>query len=402
MGQAKHEWMEAQERGWSAPDKFVCQNCVEDSYLKQLIAMNLTGNLCDYCGEAAEAAPVECLMEAISYGLHTEFNDFESAGCPYDNEMPEIPTDTTEDALASIPLECHEDLFTDIAESFHNDQWVSAPGGWWAGSHTHDNLRWSWERFAHAVKHQTRFHFGSQSSAQSSDPGEVSVADFLPLLSKLVERHGLLRDLPAKTKVYRVRVREEGATWAMDAEQLGAPPPERTRAGRMNPAGIPYLYTAFSQGTAVAETLSRPPQSVAMASYVTAEEMKILDLSKLPQVPSPFDAAKRSERDELIFLANFVWDIKQPVQKDGSEHIDYVPTQVICEFFAQAFQSSSNKKLRVAGIKYPSAVHPEHNNLVFFPRNEDYRNPFGHVSFETAKALDFKTWADLTNFLVHY
>ena len=115
---------------------------------------------------------------------------------------------------------------------------------------------------------------------------------------------------------------------------------------------LPYLYTAFSSGTAVAETLSRPSQLVALASYVTAEDLTILDLSKLPPVPSPFDAAKRSERDELIFLNNFVFDIKQPVQKDDSEHIAYVPTQVICEYFAQAFISSTGKNLSIAGIKY--------------------------------------------------
>lgn len=357
---------------------------------------------CDYCSGRGKAAPVESLMDAISSALLNEFNDFERAGCPYDSEMPEIATDSTEDALASIPLECNEYLFEDIARAFLNDQWVRAPGGWWAGSHTHDDLKWSWEGFARAVKHQTRFHFVNPRVTSTPDPGQVSVAEFLPMLGSLIERHKLLHVLPAKTKVYRVRLREAGATWAIDSSELGAPPPGKTRAGRMNPAGIAYLYTAFSQGTAVAETVSRPPLTVVTASYVVSEDITILDLSKLQPIPSPFDALKKRESDELIFLENFVSDIKQPVQKDGSEHIDYVPTQVICEYFAQAFTPSHGVSVKVAGIKYPSAVNPGHSNLVLFPRNDDYRNPFGHVKYEDAKTLKFSTWAELINYLHHY
>jgi RES domain-containing protein len=402
MGRAKQEWMEAQERGWNAPDKYVCKACVEDFYLKHLIDSNIGVNSCDYCGETVPAAPVECLMKSISHGLHNEFNDFESAGCPYDSEMPEIATYSTEDALVSIPLECHETLLEDIEGSFHNEQWVKAPGGWWAGSHTHDDLRWSWEGFAHTVKYQTRFHFGNLHGTRNNDPGEVPVADFLPMIGRLVERHKLLQVLPAKTKVYRVRLRESGAPWVLNAEQLGTPQPAKTQAGRMNPAGIPYLYTAFNPGTAVAETVSRPPQSVALASFVSMEDITILDLTKLPTVPSPFDLEKRYQRDELIFLENFVWDIKQPVQRDGSEHIEYVPTQVICEYFAQAFVPSNGGEAKIAGIKYPSAVNPGHSNLVLFPRKDEYRNPFAYVSFEGAEEVEFGTWEAFTSYLLHY
>ena len=31
MGLAKAEWIKTQERGWSAPNTYVCPDCVEDS-----------------------------------------------------------------------------------------------------------------------------------------------------------------------------------------------------------------------------------------------------------------------------------------------------------------------------------------------------------------------------------
>lgn len=402
MGRAKQEWMEAEERGWTAPAKYVCRACVEDGFLKTLIFRNRISTSCDYCNGKGMAAPVGCLLDAISYGLHNEYNDFENAGCPYDKEMPEIPADLTVDALASIPLECNEALLMDIADAFHNNQWVSAPGGWWAGSHAHDDLRWSWEGFARTVKHKTRFHFGNSKDQSNLGHGEIAVGDFLPMLGKLFARRKLFKLLSEKTRLYRVRLREHGASWEMDDEQLGAPPAEITRAGRMNPAGIAYLYTALSSGTAVAETVSRPPQSVAIATFSVSEQLTVLDLSKLPNEPSPFDAANRSVRDELIFLHRFVDDIKKPVQKDGSEHIDYVPTQVICEYFAQAYALTTDGATRIAGIKYPSAVHPGHSNLVFFPWSDGYGDSFSHVVFESAEELSFATWSDLTDYFIHY
>lgn len=33
MGGAKRGWMETQERGWSAPETFVCDQCVREPYL---------------------------------------------------------------------------------------------------------------------------------------------------------------------------------------------------------------------------------------------------------------------------------------------------------------------------------------------------------------------------------
>lgn len=54
------------------------------------------------------------------------------------------------------------------------------------------------------------------------------------------------------------------------------------------------------------------------------------------------------------FLWQFVNEISKPVAHDGSEHIEYVPTQVVSEYFAQAFQYAKGK--RIDGLIYPSAV----------------------------------------------
>ena len=47
MGLAKTAWMDAQERGWSAPDTYVCADCVDEGYLKGLIPDNVSSKICD-------------------------------------------------------------------------------------------------------------------------------------------------------------------------------------------------------------------------------------------------------------------------------------------------------------------------------------------------------------------
>ncbi len=47
MGLVKAEWIEAQERGWSALDTHVCAACVEDSYLKGAAREEACGNACE-------------------------------------------------------------------------------------------------------------------------------------------------------------------------------------------------------------------------------------------------------------------------------------------------------------------------------------------------------------------
>ena len=67
------------------------------------------------------------------------------------------------------------------------------------------------------------------------------------------------------------------------------------------------------------------------------------------------------------FLAAFSDEISKPVAHDGSEHVEYVPTQVVSEYFSQVFTYSVGKK--VDGLVYPSAVVNGGKNLVVFPRH---------------------------------
>lgn len=400
MGQAKREWEEAGERGWSEPDGFVCQDCIEDEFLKAIIQQQASSRKCSFCGGGARgfiAAPVSALMESISSAVHYFFNDPTRAGVPWD-DGPIIEGISTADMLMSIPLNCHDDLFEVVTDAFHETLWVDAADGHWSSSHAHEAMEDSWHGFVRAVKHDTRFHFHTSPPDAAAGPQEINPGDVLATIGQVVKSLGLVSAVASGVKLFRARVRGHASEWQPDETTMGAPPSSLARAGRMNPAGISYMYCAMKTGTATAETVGAPPFELVMAEFETTRDLTVLNLSDLPAQPSIFDDQNRRKFESLSFLHSFVSEISQPVRKDGSEHIDYVPSQVVCEWFAQVFRPRSGLG-RLDGLLYPSAVAPGGRNLVIFPTERGYRRSFDTVKYLHATATELQNWTELTAML---
>src|SRR5581483_4057045 len=394
MGGAKREWMEAQERGWAAPERWVCSDCVSDAHLKQLINEAVESQECDYCGRTDEddiAAPVEVIMPSIMGALTHYFAEPAGAGVPYESAEGGYaiePTDT-QDALLSLPLECNDELFEEVADaiSSQNDAWVEAADGHWASEQKNLELIHGWKRFAHHVKHRQRYFFSAAPPEYGQD---IEPSRLLPELGSVVSELKLISNVPSGSDLFRARIRSSSDTWPLDADNLGAPPPKKAAAGRMNPPGISYLYLALEYETALSEVFHGPPCSLAIGNFELQRQVRVLNLIDLPPRPSIYDHENLRLRELLIFLSAFVDAISSPVEKDGGEHIEYVPSQIVCEYFASVF----DLERPLDGILYPSAVRPGGRNLVLFP-NFSNREPFPHIALQGVEELNVETWADL-------
>jgi RES domain-containing protein len=387
MGREKSRMMEADERGWYEPEGYVCPDCVDDAFLKDVIRGNACKIVCDYCGRrtrAFSAAPVATLMESIGSTVFYYYNDPTQGMMSWDYEEDSWPSDTTDtcDVLESLAFDCHPDLFEDIAKSFVHDEWVETAGGTWMGSHPHEEMGCLWDHFVRIVKHEVRYFFDHALS--NSIDEQYEPATLLPTIGSLVKRLGLLGSLPVGTQLFRARKKDQ-EEFFLDAEQLGAPPSEIASSGRMNPAGISYLYLAFDQQTALAEIQHGQSDQSAIGQFEVLRDLQILNLTKLPDLPSIFDDNSRDEREGLIFLESFIEEITKPVEKDNRKHIDYVPSQVVSEYFALVFQPGNGEHLD--GILYPSAVHPSGRNLVLFPSERTYIRRFDQVGFKSGWLL---------------
>lgn len=389
MGRAKEEWIEAQERGWSAPETSVCPDCVDDPYLKELLTANASHCHCDYCErDAAEAFAADCevLVEAVWNTVWAHYCD-PSQEVPYDHGYVVEPIDFS-NVLYNLGFSGHPNLFDEIENTDMNcGGFVHAVNGDWMGVPGDRVAISAWRSFSETIKHRTRFHFyRPDPTDEYGTPYDVGISQTLPVVAH--QLRVATHTISAGTIVYRVRQKKAKDAWQPDAQHLGAPPDQSVRAGRMNPAGIAYLYTAFDARTAAIEVSAsrRAGATPFLAEFRLSKDVIVFDLTTLPPEPSIFDLDKMPLRQARSFIEAFSDSISQPVQKDGSEHIDYVPSQVICEYLAQAFELEPG--ITLGGLIYKSAANPGGKNLVLFPNHEWDKRDFQGAEFVTSAPYD--------------
>jgi hypothetical protein len=159
------------------------------------------------------------------------------------------------------------------------------------------------------------------------------------------------------------------------AKELGSPLPDVVKfSNRMSPAGVPMFYGAFDEDTVLKEICEKRANSqiVTIGTFKTLCDFEILDLTSIPNMPSIFDKKKRETRSKILFLQSFVREIQKSIKKDGREHIEYVPTQILTEYYRRIFNTKSREKLM--GIFYPSTQNKGRTCCVLFVQNENCYN----------------------------
>ena len=363
MGIAKREWMEAEARGWVEVEKTVCGQCINDPDVWRQCCSTAAPGTCSYCEKNAYlVVPVGCLQETLYRIIKTYYAEPANAGTPHSDGAWIVSTVDTEEVLAELGFYPTGDLRDDIVGADRTGDWVEAANGHWADIQEEEIMLHSWSNFTRTIKHQTRFNF--QRVAEDIDPQEIHVTEMLNVIGE--ELRPLIRALNSGTILYRARHLKHSEAKVMNGSMMGPPPKTLATAGRMNPAGIPYFYAAFDRSTAVAEIGPPPADYLASAcAFEVKRSLNVVDLNALPEPPSILAIDQKSERTKALFLREFVKSITKPVEKDGREHIDYVPSQVVCEFLAQIFLSNDGSTLD--GIIYPSAANPGGTNLLVFP-----------------------------------
>ena len=96
----------------------------------------------------------------------------------------------------------------------------------------------------------------------------------------------------------------------------------------------------------------------------------------MPDAPSIFDGVEANlERPAITFLHEFVADLTKPIVKDGSEHVEYVPSQVVTEYVRYRLVGKIGEP--ILGIRYRSARVQNGVGCVLFFAQEDLQDPYG-------------------------
>lgn len=279
--------------------------------------------------------------------------------------------DSSEELLWKVPeISENEDLVTAIADGLPDYAWVQRD---FFSLTPFDGLRLGWEEFAHLIKHETRFLFFPPPLPPDGheDPNDVRPEQMLDALGKLIRRERLVRRLRVGTLVYRVRAHDADEAPSTLSE-LGPPPAELVRqSNRMSPAGISMLYVAMDAETAIAETLTGGPVASegTLAVFELLEEARVVDFVRPRRPPTLFTSGTYPEdRAPLQFLFSLAREFSLPITRDGREHVEYVPTQVVTEYLRYRYRPSTP----VHGIRYRSAKRESGMNLALFLGAEDF------------------------------
>ena len=348
-------------------NKSICSNCIADDYLAEIIKSNATEKECSYClsrGNKNIACDYKLVVQKIYDRIFLSYKDAQDTGMPFVEGSWLIDQDYIQDVINDFDPGWHATFIEDLCESADpnlylvphvHDDWVGVPES--------DVLGYGWQTFKEQILYKTRYLFLTQKSAEHDDFYSVPLTSMLDRLGDLSNRLGLIREIPQDSYFYRVRAHEQGQEFT-EFEEIGAAPRRLAGAGRMNPAGIPYFYIAFMPDTAKFEVID-DQKYWSLAKLKLLNNIQVLDLTELPPVPSIFDISQHNLREEILFLYEFIEDLLKPVAKDGKEHIDYVPTQVVSEYFRYVFEP------KLQGIMYPSVKHSGGVNIAIFESDND-------------------------------
>lgn len=333
------EW----ERGWKYSDKLICPSCIGDDYLRHIVAQELVDDEeCSFCG-AAPAAAFDVFMEAFMVGLNHAYEQADDACMPWEGgyvfttyEHYELPEEF--DWVAAPE---HEgEVFDEIRDRLVEKTYASR---WWAETEPDEAFSTAWKQFRDQIMHRTRFVFWARQGQETEDrylgAGDVSVAKVLEAIGKLLVSFDLITTLPAGTVTYRARghaEQEDSRGWG--AAELGTNAPKNaTNSSRMSPAGIPLFYGADDIETALAEVAHADARDFfTVGKFVTTEPTTVINLIDVPPVPSIFDPVLGGAQGQLRFLNELVEELRKLIDSTRS-NLDYVPTQVFCEYFLHVF-----------------------------------------------------------------
>lgn len=142
-------------------------------------------------------------------------------------------------------------------------------------------------------------------------------------------------------------------------DEMGAPPSEEAKDGRINPDGISYLYLANNKETAIAEARPWVGAEVSVGYFTILKEQKLINTSQdkktLPDLPF-LDKRYTDEEKEGGVWGDINESFSRPVSPQESTRW-YAPTQ----YLAEVFETHGYD-----GILYKSSLNEKGYNVALF------------------------------------
>jgi hypothetical protein len=134
------------------------------------------------------------------------------------------------------------------------------------------------------------------------------------------------------------------------------PEVSRAKEGRANPKGIPYLYLSTNRDTALAEVRPWIGSLISVAQFKTVRELRLINCVANPLISRLYFEEPSAEEREKFVWSEIDRSFAKPIDKNSDDVADYVPTQIIAEFF---------KINKFDGVAYRSSLGEGYNMALF-------------------------------------
>ena len=165
--------------------------------------------------------------------------------------------------------------------------------------------------------------------------------------------------------------------WGFDQKASDAAPSDLTGNGRINPAGISYLYASNKKDTATLEVRPVISQMVSIAEVVIREEITLFDLTR-----NVFDDEVADDEARMFRKLLAQYFSKPNYSGDKA----YLVTQYLSEYVKSVIGATTG--LSFDGISFSSSLDREGTNYVIFDTTEHPKYEIVCSSLEKVVAVD--------------
>ena len=350
----------------------VCGECVGDGFLRKRITAECDMKRCSFCEHIRPCMPVGKLGDEVSHILDSFYGagpvirtasahglgQYVHAGYPLDFTVAELLHCDSEGLLVATLVGLLMSSAGDGEPRFEADALYMRR------SMRPTEVEEKWQEFKSGVMHRSRF-FNDHGKAflnwlfegihDLKDENDREVVQLFEIEDGWELYRG--RYCPPSSDPRHILVSPE--------TELAAPPKEKTRAGRMNPVGVPVFYGAFDRDTCIAELRPSVGGMVLTGEFQLLRDARVLDFGVLENIfdaepMSCFDPDYRMKMERRQFLRTLHSKISSPVTPD-QEH-EYLFTQVIAEYL------STQVEPPIDGVMFASVQHQDGINIALFSR----------------------------------
>lgn len=197
-----------------------------------------------------------------------------------------------------------------------------------------------WNEFREELKHRNRYF-----------PKKVPESEeFKNILSQALPSDS------SPEALYRARINIGKAL--LTCNDMGKPDKLQASNGRANPIGIPYLYTASDERTAIAEVRPHKGDVISVSKQILIKPLKFADLRQPQKTISPFKLDEdilRGLYKVMPLLVHLGEELAKPVLPREAE-LEYLPSQYLCEMI---------KDIGFHGVIYKSSLEDGDNYAIF-------------------------------------